>query len=322
MASLTDFLAYLLILIVSFASVSCGTPTKGSNLARDITDYFLVRHTLNSLRTNSTDLRQGNEKRDLTRRTETEGAVPFWLQNEIPHIIVEVGNPPQSTELSIDTGSHLTWIQGAVEQTFKPRLSSTWRPKNQTTFIEYLDGMSCSVSIGYDDINISGHTLPEVLMGVSHQTLSNDCSKNFRQGVLGLDRSSDVLKRYLMQKPENSANVFSFAFRDEVTGTGANLFSLGGYAGLNPERIIWLAHYSGNEKDNGYRIELPYVIFRNRKVNFERGHTAVVDTGSTIGLLPGDIISKVYSREAGMKRFWLENLNRITLFKRDFYFGD
>ena len=171
-------------------------------------------------------------------------------------------------------------------------------------------------------MSISGQTLEDVLLGVSDGSPSGDSSdklncSGFRRGILGLDRSSDVLKAFLTHRPANASNVFSFAFRDTVSGRGDNLFSLGGYAGLDPKRIFWMPHRGA--KSNSFRIQLPYVIFKNRKWAFPHGHTAVIDTGCSYGILPGRVLSKIYSKEPGMMRLWYEGGVRTTLFNSTTY---
>lgn len=153
-------------------------------------------------------------------------------------------------------------------------------------------------------------------MGVSDQvsestSASSNCSQ-FSSGILGLDRSSSVLKAFLAQRPSNLSNVFSFAFKDDSTGNGENLFSLGGYAGLNTSDIVWVPHRGGKERDDSFRIRVPYLIFKKEKWSFPKGHTAVVDTGSTYGILPGKVLSNVFAKEPGFKKYSVLNEGGIV----------
>src|SRR5947207_15794041 len=104
--------------------ISRGALIEESTPAPEGMDYFLFRNVVNSICNSSIPSGPANEKHDLTRRTETDGAVPFWLENGIPHIVVAVGNPPQLDELNVDTGSGFTWIHRAAQKECEPRYSS------------------------------------------------------------------------------------------------------------------------------------------------------------------------------------------------------
>jgi hypothetical protein len=152
-------------------------------------------------------------------------------------------------------------------------------------------------------------------MGVSDQVLgSTSASSNclqFSSGVWGLDRSSSVLKAFLAQRPPNLGNVVSFAFKDDSTGNGENLFSLGGYAGLSTSVIVWLPHRGGKNGDDSFRIRVSYLIFKNKKWSFPK-HTPVVDTGSTFAILPGKVLSNVFAKEPGFKKYSVLNEGGIV----------
>jgi hypothetical protein len=143
----------------------------------------------------------------------------------------------------------------------------------------------------FELIMLIGHTLSNVLIGVSESS----------SGILGLDRSSAVLKTFLEQRPSYLSNIFSFAFKDDSTADGENLFSLGRYA---PSDIMRLPHRGGKEKDDSFRIRVPFVIFKNKKWFFPKEYTAV---GSSYGILPGKILSKVFANESGFKNYSLLN---------------
>lgn len=127
------------------------------------------------------------------------------------------------------------------------------------------------------------------------------CSDSL-QGILGLDRNGDVLKTFLEQRAPNSTAIFAFAYRDEEKEEGENLFSLGGFAGLDPEHIIWMNHKSGKNKDSMFRLETPYVSYKNYKMGLPNGHSMAVDTGSAIGILPKRFMSRLFFIERAFKR--------------------
>jgi hypothetical protein len=124
--------------------------------------------------------------------------------------------------------------------------------------------------------------------------------------VLGLDRTSSVLRAYLEQQPE-ALNIFSFAYEDQETGEGENLFSLGGYAGLDPTEIIWMDNKPNNKPNNifsdgHFSVELPYVWYKGHRISAVRGHSAVVDTGASIGILHKSIMTELFWYERAFVR--------------------
>ena len=241
-ASMAPLLVLLLVFVLSGIITSDELPHYGQ--AREVLSHNLSRNFLNLLALGpqlDTSPRPGT--RDFGEAGTDDNAIPFWLEGGIPHIRVTVGTPPQVVELTVDTGNGFTWVHG---KTFTPNHSSTWRPNDQEAIFSYLDSTGCSAKVGLEQITLAGQTLSNVLMGVSDQVLesssgSSDCPQ-FSSGILGLDRSSAVLKAFLGQGRSNLSNVFSFAFKDDSTGEGDNLFSLGGFAGLNPSDIVWLPH--------------------------------------------------------------------------------
>jgi len=269
------------------------------------------------LQNNSNTLPPGDLKEWLPRK---DGTVPFWLIGNAPHILATIGTPPQVVEVLIDTGSRFTWFHGeesGKSLTFIRNCSSTWTDNNTVMTVTYLDQSTCSAATGFDFIDVSGEALGPVWMGISDE--SQEKGTLFGSGNLGLNRDSDVLKAYLDVNHSKSLNVFSFVFGEEATGNPQNLFSLGGYAGLDPTAIVWFDAL-GNQAESFFQLPVKTLSFKGRTWKFPRGHKAIVDTGSSFGVLPGKMLTQIYSREPAFERYYFTEERRSEYyFNGSFY---
>ena len=317
--------------LLSVLAMFANAAPLDSALDLEEATYYKARNVINSFeyRHDRSSSTHKLGKRIISNEPRVDVATPFWLENGIPHIMATVGTPPQLIELKLDTGSSWTWLVGpdSLEpKTFKPEDSSTWRSNNE--IVPLVDIPSCSTKNGSDILNIAGQVLQDLSFGVGvsqetdgNSSRSSNCSR-FQRGTLGLDRASNVLKTYLAQKGLNSPAVFSFAYKDEETGIGENLFSLGGYAGLNPAQIIWMDHKNGKHNDDKYRVNLPYVSFKGDKVKSPRKHHVAIDTGASAGILPTKLLSQIYKKEPAFESVTF-NIGKRTaayyLFNRTLY---
>ena len=178
-------------------------------------------------------------KRNVAFRPHPYGdLIPFRLSEaQVITLNISVGSPPQTVEVLADTGSPCTWVtvpHNSTEkkiQGYDPSKSSSWLNDSRTGELTYLDSSSCKVQIGQDIISV-GNTTLQLQMGVG----SGEGCEGFDMGILGLSKDSAFLKALV---ETTDTPVYSFSFKDTVTGEGNNWFAIGGLAGLKEEDIIW-----------------------------------------------------------------------------------
>ncbi|KAJ3315908.1 hypothetical protein HDV04_000115 [Boothiomyces sp. JEL0838] len=106
---------------------------------------------------------------------------------------IQVGTPPQSMSVLLDTGSHLLWIQSdnctncPGKNKFNPALSNTHTNfHNEPGSIAYADGTVVKFFINEDTIKIGGLALSNQAFGEAYSVVTNNYAYN---GVMGLPTS-------------------------------------------------------------------------------------------------------------------------------------
>ena len=294
---------YLATLLACLATVCFASPLNDIDTPPEwrISDYLNLRNAFDGML--SLHQRLPHKPTHKSRSLPPDGAVPMWMDGHSPFIHVYVGSPPQRVAVKLDTGSGITWIHGQdpakplEEDALIANLSTSWNSLNVSATLTYLDSSDCTTEIVYEKLSITpDDTRLEIPMGVDQQSR---CIDHFgTHGILGLDKSSLLLDAFEKVKG-NLSSVFTLAFADSLAeGGGENWFSLGGYAGLDPKDIIWMPHVVDTKNTNFnhlFKVPLPYVLYRNKRFNFKKGHYIIVDTGASVGLLPTKQWEKIYN---------------------------
>src|SRR5271170_5671296 len=247
-------------------------------------------------------------KRDVVVQPHPFGdLIPFRISEAKQLIVnISVGSPPQSVEVVVDTGSGFTWFP--TDKTadnnssrYHPEKSSSWSATDEVHSITYLDNSHCLATRGEDIVSIGKSSL-RVPLGVG---LGPGCD-TFGVGILGMNKMSDFLNAV---EATSEPLIFSFSFKDNITGEGENQFAMGGLAGLKEDDIIWIPDKSDSGRwSDGFQLDMPYISYNGQGFSFPPGHTVSVDTGATLTILPGDVLEDFW-KVVTPKPFWTEYLN-------------
>lgn len=237
----------------------------------------------------------------------------------LANITVGTGNPAQSVQVLLDTGSYELWVNPNCSKSsvpeqcetfgqFDPNLSPTAQDLNATSQIRYGSG---SVNISYytDDISISSGRIDTQQFGIATD------SQNVWFGIMGLGygrrqtgstkgslKYDSVIDNIYDQQYTNS-RLFGLELglqgKPQIAVTGQIIFG-----GVDTNK------YAGNlrkipfeEVDSHYRVKLTSVSHRTpanvTSTITETTQIVIVDSGTTLSILPRDIVELIASQFPG-----------------------
>jgi len=268
----------------------------------------------------SPQVKVGIRKKRHKQKKAPGGAVPFWLEDGVPHIYVSVGYPPQKVPALLDTGSHLSWFHTGLTSAnscFAFTRSKSWKSQGELDSVAYLNNTSCGLQLGTDKVSIDKATYDtyDIPIGIA---LEENC-KEITHSMIGLSLASDFLTAFA-QNPKGRPTVFSFAFKDPNTGDGENWFSMGGYAGLDKNQIKWiprpLKFESPFPMDDDFLVTIPHATLKNGEtvrlkhnyaVGPDAGDIFVVDTGSANTFIPWTVEKDLYRDIPEYRKKWFRD---------------
>ncbi|KAL1924588.1 uncharacterized protein VTP21DRAFT_4242 [Calcarisporiella thermophila] len=224
------------------------------------------------------------------------------------YVVLEVGTPGQKFKLNIDTGSADFWIYSVDCKTpeclahsrFNYSSSRTYKPLNKKWSMAYVDGSYVSGYQACDNVNIGGLVVKNQRMGLAIST-SEDFKEDVIDGMVGLSFQSvsrmqspplfhNMIAQNLLSKP-----IFSVWLGKRSEGGDGEIT----FGGTNP------AHYKGNltwspvVEQRYWSVFTDGVIMNGKFI--KAAGPAIVDTGSTILILPSDVANKVHGQIPGSR---------------------
>lgn len=235
---------------------------------------------------------------------------------------VTIGTPPQNLALQIDTGSSDTWAPSSSSSlcehakedcstgSFLPSQSSSFQVVGPDEFnISYVDGTGAKGDYFQDNFSVGGATLSQFEMGLARDTTigtgimgigynNSEANVNIRNGGNGTVYQN--LPIAMVNQNEINSAAYSLWLNDLQSSSGSILFGGIDTAKYNGDLI------SVNVYPTSHRLGVTSftVAFTSLSATSSSGTdqltppdyavAAILDSGTTITLLPDDIAALVY----------------------------
>ncbi|PFH63203.1 hypothetical protein XA68_16642 [Ophiocordyceps unilateralis] len=243
--------------------------------------------------------------RDRPQRGTAPSTSPAKYDSEFS-VPVQIGTPGQTIPLNLDTGSADLWVFSSETYASVVKGQALYHPENSSTShllpghswqVKYGDGAGASGIVYKDRVQVGDSHFDQQAVQAAITVSTEITNDTFTAGILGMANSGvntirptkqrtyiDNVKD-LLEEPLFTANLrkgspgnynFGYINRTEYTGPIQ-------YAQVNPQSPYWQISVSGYQVGN----ESAY-----------RSHTwnAIVDTGTSLLLLPADIVYDYYKR--------------------------
>ncbi|KAI9284808.1 aspartic peptidase domain-containing protein [Umbelopsis sp. AD052] len=299
-------LGYLLVLEIGSSNASISLPIKG-----------VKRMTLKSARVGAT--------------SDTEHTIESGVRNaDLAYLLeIGVGSPPQPFTLLFDTGSSTTWIPvdncghrcGFPPHGYSDASSSTSESTPLKFDIQYGRGFAEGYFVK-ETVTLGNASIPQTYVAVSNFN-DGELSMDGADGIFGAgpdelsysDNSEGkiiptVLTSMKTEKliDERSFSVY-FQPRKDENDEGIN--GVVTFGGVDKERIEPKINYANVTKQAGYKdywaINIDGLAFDNQTVSKTQSMVALVDTGTTMVLIPEAIardffrnIPSAYRSQSGL----------------------
>ncbi|KAM0256334.1 hypothetical protein ACHAPA_012204 [Fusarium lateritium] len=251
---------------------------------------------------------------------------------------VGIGSPPQQLFLDFDTGSSDLWVfssetdnsQVKRQALYRPEKSATARKlKGATWTISYGDKSAADGDVWIDNINIGGVVVRSQAVEAAKHVTGTFTNDSPSSGLLGLGFGN--INRVKPHKQSTFFDNTKGVLASPIFAADLKAGALGTYdfGYIDTNKVQGRVEYADIDNTQGYwKITSPgYAVGSGRFVKYSID--AIVDTGTSLLLLPDDVVqdyySKVnkstYSTSEGGWIFPCENKNPTFVFSAGSYHG-
>ncbi|KAL1020845.1 hypothetical protein UPYG_G00005470 [Umbra pygmaea] len=213
--------------------------------------------------------------------------------------VISIGTPPQSFKVIFDTGSSDLWVPSVNcssaacknHAEFNTTASSTFKPTNETFFIQYGTG-NFTGQLGTDNVMVAGISVTKQGFGISQVEDSFFTNVTF-DGILGLafpilasSGAVPVFDNMINQKLVNQS-LFSFYFSRSSTGS---VVTFGGIeSNYYTGQITWIRL----SNETYWQITMDSVTINGNIAGCNGSCQAIVDTGTSLIVGPDSDINNI-----------------------------
>ncbi|KAK7413201.1 hypothetical protein QQX98_007925 [Neonectria punicea] len=227
---------------------------------------------------------------------------------------VQVGNPPQTLKIAIDTGSADMWVQssdteymanveGPWAPQYKPEASnSSRRVEDAEWYVEYMDGTHANGIVYLDTVRLGGFELIDTAVQSAQLVAPRFERETELSGIMGFAKSLpsniEPPTPSLLDKlrPHLDAPLFSVDLRRNATGT----FDFGHVdTSRASDNITWL---DANPESPHWDVTFNLTAWDGaRRVWWAHSFEATIDTGTTLLFMPPSLAGMYWLEVPGMR---------------------
>ncbi|KAF9434555.1 hypothetical protein BGZ76_007815 [Entomortierella beljakovae] len=228
------------------------------------------------------------------------------LSNDLCYTVpIQVGTPPQSFNVMIDTGSFATWVNSNLctspvclaSNQYNCDKSSTCTPSATPFTVKYVDGSSVAGTYIVDTYNIGSLKFNGALGAVT--TNSETHSTPGLDGIMGLWYYPETVQvpilNVLAQTGALTQKMIG-VWLQKTSTTGKDIASAPGgeitFGGTNPARYTGPITYVNNIPQTVWTIQVGGMKVGNKVINVGNA-TASIDTGTTAMLVPKTVADEI-----------------------------
>ncbi|UNI17040.1 hypothetical protein JDV02_003419 [Purpureocillium takamizusanense] len=245
----------------------------------------------------------------LSRRQDTGSVVTKPQESDVEYLsAVQIGTPAQTVYLDFDTGSSDLWVFSSETQAnqvkgqavYKPHKSSSAKKLTGASWsIEYGDHSSSNGDVWTDIVSIGGLSVKNMAVENAKKVSQQFSDNAACSGLLGLGFSNLNTVRPTQQKtffdmamPNLKEPLFTANLKHKADGT-YNFGYIDGSEHSGP-----IVYTNVDSSQGGWTFTSPGYAVGDDELNSE-SMTGIADTGTTLLLLPDDVVTAYYNKIQG-----------------------